>query len=186
MLRHFISRRVPWRADSRKFGTYTYGSWRPRRWLAERARFERANGVRPLRHFQCGLPKRPTLGGGRLLNFDLLLNSSSTSVSEWNDCCATARGRRLVSQRSTATTCRGQRYGRASGGLLHAKPNVALPTLAVDRVVVARRLIGKVMPVGAQAIGGPVVQRGVGGGGLSVDRFAHCKAGSAGAIIYGQ
>ena len=93
----------------------------------------------------------------------------------------------LVSQRSTAAiTCWGQRYGRASGGLLHAKPNVALPTLAVDRVVVARRLIGKVMTVGAQAIGGPVVQRGVGGGGLSVDRFAHCKAGSAGAISYGQ
>jgi len=25
--------------------------------VAERARFELANGVRPLRHFQCGLPK---------------------------------------------------------------------------------------------------------------------------------
>lgn len=100
---------------------------------------------------------------------------------------ALARGRRLVSQRSTsAITCRGQRYGRASGGLLHAKPNVALPTLAVDHVVVARRLIGKVMTVGAQAIGAPVVQRGVGGGGLSVDHFAHCTAGSAGLITHAQ
>jgi len=78
-----------------------------------------------------------------------------------------------VSQRSTAAiTCRGQRYGRASGGLLHAKPHIALPTLAVDSVVVARRLIGKVMTVGAQAIGSPVVQGGVGSGGLSVDHFA--------------
>jgi len=93
-----------------------------------------------------------------------------SSESMW---LATSPGRRLVSQRSTAAiTCWGQRYGRASGGLLHSKPNVALPTLAVDRVVVARRLIGKVMTVGAQAIGGPVVQRGVGGGGLSVDHFA--------------
>jgi hypothetical protein len=44
------------------------------------------------------------------LVIELLLNGSSTSVSEGNDCCATARGRRLVSQRSTAAiTCRGQR-----------------------------------------------------------------------------
>lgn len=96
-------------------------------------------------------------------------------------------GRLLVSQRSTAgITCWGQCYGRASGGLLHAKPRAALPTLAVDRVVVTRRLIGKVMTGGAQPIGGRMVQRGVGGGGLSVDHFANCKAGSAGAIAYGQ
>ena len=96
-------------------------------------------------------------------------------------------GRCLGRQRSTsAITCRAQRYGRASGGLLHAKPNVALPTLAVDRVVVARSLIGKVMTVDTQAIGGPVVKCGVGGGGLGVDHFAHSKAGSAGAITYGQ
>jgi len=25
--------------------------------VAERARFELANGVRPLRHFQCGFPR---------------------------------------------------------------------------------------------------------------------------------
>lgn len=114
-------------------------------------------------------------------------NRSLMSIGEGNDCCATARGRRLVNWRSTAAIVRGgQGYGRASGRLLHAKPNVALPTLAVDRVVFARRLIGKVMTVGAQAIGSPVVQCSAGGGGLSVNHFAHCKAGSAGAFTYGQ
>ncbi len=38
--------------------------------VAERARFELANGVRPLRHFQCGLPELPHFEGCRSLNFN--------------------------------------------------------------------------------------------------------------------
>src|SRR2546426_5724108 len=87
-----------------------------------------------------------------------------SSESMW---LATSPGRRLVSQRSTAAiTCWGQRYGRASGGLVHSKPNVAPPTLALNPVVVARRPIGEIMTVGAQAIGRPVGTRGGGRGGF--------------------
>src|SRR5438876_5992602 len=58
--------------------------------MAERARFELANGVSPLRHFQCGLPKPPHFGTCMRLNFNstrtrlpLLLNSSLTEPCFW-------------------------------------------------------------------------------------------------------
>jgi len=38
--------------------------------VAERARFELANGVRPLRHFQCGLPKASHFEASAALNFN--------------------------------------------------------------------------------------------------------------------
>jgi len=38
--------------------------------VAERERFELANGVRPLRHFQCGLPRLPNFEGHVGSNFN--------------------------------------------------------------------------------------------------------------------
>ncbi len=38
--------------------------------VAERARFELANGVRPLRHFQCGLPKASHFEASAPLNLN--------------------------------------------------------------------------------------------------------------------
>src|SRR5437867_6810582 len=58
--------------------------------VAELARFELANRVRRLRHFQWGLPKSPHFGTCMRLNFNstrtrlpLLLNSSLTEPCFW-------------------------------------------------------------------------------------------------------